>query len=1441
MKTRTTLPAIVLTLGVGLWALARPDTPTAAPAPAAGRYAPEALLTYQAADSAAAPVKTPADWPKRRGQIMTAMQQVMGPLPDRCALPPLDVTVLAEEKGDGFVRQTISYVSEVDPKTNRPDRVPAYLYLPTNLKPGERRPAVLALHPTSKLGKDEISGAGKPNREYGLELAKRGYVVLCPDYPSFGDLAGFDFKASPHPSGTMKGVVNHLRGVDLLAGRPEADAGRIAAIGHSLGGHNALFAAAFDERIKAVVTSCGWNVFEDYYEGNLTGWTSDRYMPRIKSEFGLSPARVPFDFHEVLAAIAPRAVLSISPTNDANFAVEGVRKGVTAARGVYALLGAPSALQVEHPDCGHDFPPAMRERAYAFIDAALKGDAAARGGPAHGNDGPAHAKDGPTAAPWALGASSTALTVPVPTTGATSQGTPPAPPWVPAAAPVNAAPVPAPVAAALPSTAPTTQPTTGAKDLASELPRIPARSPEEAAKLIRTLPGFKAQIVAAEPLVFSPVAIDFDEDGRAFVCEMIDYPFPSPEPMGKIAVLEDTNGDGVYDRRTELAGKLHWPTAVLCYDGGAFVGSAPDIFYLKDTDGDGRADVRKVVFTGFGKQNVQGLLNSFHWGIDNRVHGATGTNGGKVRRADLPPNDPAADPANAVNLSGRDFSFDPRKLDLRPESGGAQHGMSFDDFGRKFVSSNSDHIQQVVYDDRYAGRNPHVQLPPARVSIAADGPQAAVFRISPVEPWRVVRTRMRASGEVKGIVEGGGRPAGYFTGATGVTIYRGDAFPAEYRGQAFIGDVGSNLVHRKVLKPTDGVLLRAERVDEDKEFLASEDIWFRPAQFASAPDGTLYVLDVCREVIEHPASIPESVKQHLDMTNGRDRGRIYRVVRDGGWPTRKAPKLSTATTAELIEALQHDNGWHRDTASRLLYQRQDPAAVKPLTDVAESGAVGDHGKVAGRVHALYALQSLGAKTELGRVLRRKLEAEDDAPGVLLHVVRLAEQNGIWPSLARHRSLELVLQQTLSIGALARPAEGATRTGGDAVAELLRTTPSDRYIQAAALGAVIGDVGPVFWKVVRHPAPLDKPEVQGILRSLARMAATRGNVDDMADVAKAIDAVLVDNSPEAARQAVAGLVEGMIKAGPAARERVLAGRTADVFANLFAEAKRGAADAKRPTAGRAADVRTLALGSFADVRETLANLLGGKEPQEVQLAAVAALDAFADPAVGDVLTKAWPRLTPRVRAAAIDVVLARPARAVAFLTAIQNERIPSTDLDATRLARLRQGNDAAVRKLADAVAERVKLSPRADVVAAYRKSLELKGDVAKGRALFAQNCATCHRLENAGTEIGPNLAAMQSRGAEAVLVNVLDPNREVNGLFVEYVVETTDGRSLSGLLSGESAASVTLLKPGGLTETVARADIEKLRSTGLSLMPEGLEKQLDPQAMADLVAYVMGAK
>ena len=258
---------------------------------------------------------------------------------------------------------------------------------------------------------------------------------------------------------------------------------------------------------------------------------------------------------------------------------------------------------------------------------------------------------------------------------------------------------------------------------AEELPRTPPTEPTNALSTFQIRPGFKLELAAAEPLVMDPIAMSFDEDGRLYVIEMRDYSERRHMQLGRVRLLEDTDGDGRFDQSTIFAEDLAWPTAIICYDGGVFVGATPDIFFIKDTIGDKKADVRQLVFTGFAegqeKLNVQGLMNSFNWGLDNRIHGATGLNGAKMRHASS---------TKVLELRGKDFSFDPRNpKDFRAESGGGQHGMSFSDDGRKFVCHNSAHIKLVMYEDRYSARNAFHSMPPPLLGMmVSSAPSAAM-------------------------------------------------------------------------------------------------------------------------------------------------------------------------------------------------------------------------------------------------------------------------------------------------------------------------------------------------------------------------------------------------------------------------------------------------------------------------------------------------------------------------------------------------------------------------------------------------------------------------------------------------------------------------------------------------------------------------------------------
>lgn len=322
------------------------------------------LFYYLDGDGVRHPVRTRSDWQKRKGHILTNMQLVMGPLPKRKKMP-LDIVVLEEVHLAAYTRKKLTLVSE------KGDRVPAYLLIPN--QPKGRLPAVVCLHQTVDLGKGEPVGlGGRPNLHYAHELAERGYVTIAPDYPYLGEYQT-DPYAMGYASATMKGICNHRRAVDLLESLPEVDGKRIGAIGHSLGGHNTLFLGVFDERVRAMVTSCGFNSFEKYFGGNLAGWSSKFYMPRIAAKYGNSPAQMPFDFPEVLAALAPRPVFINAPLGDNNFEVSGVRDCVEAARPIYEkIFEAGDGLVAVYPDAGHDFPPATRQAAYQFLDKWLK-------------------------------------------------------------------------------------------------------------------------------------------------------------------------------------------------------------------------------------------------------------------------------------------------------------------------------------------------------------------------------------------------------------------------------------------------------------------------------------------------------------------------------------------------------------------------------------------------------------------------------------------------------------------------------------------------------------------------------------------------------------------------------------------------------------------------------------------------------------------------------------------------------------------------------------------------------------------------------------------------------------------------------------------------------------------------------------------------------------
>jgi len=988
---------------------------------------------------------------------------------------------------------------------------------------------------------------------------------------------------------------------------------------------------------------------------------------------------------------------------------------------------------------------------------------------------------------------------------------------------------------AKPEAAKTGDPGTAAEqDFASELPRIPAKAPEDSLKEIRVKAGFHVELVASEPLIRSAMAMDFDEYGRAFVVELPEYnQYASAEPHGRGAVkmLEDTDGDGQYDQATQYVEDLDYPTGVACWDGGVLVGVAPDLLFCKDTDGDGRADVRKRLFTGFGQDKAgEGMLNSFRWRMDNRFHIPTGLDGGEI--VSVPQDEgasPAGEPtaAQSVNARGQHLLLEPRSMTLEATSGGGQHGMSLDDWNlRAFVCGNSEPVHLIMYDGRYLARNPYLQAPAAAVNIAPEGKFTKLMRISEVEPWRVLRTRLRSSGAIPGSDEGGSA-SGFFTGATGITVYRGDAWPAEYRGQVFVGEVANNLVYRARLE-ANGVGLTAHRADTEAEFLATTDNWTRPVQFANAPDGTLYVLDMYRELIEGAAFLAPPILKHMDPSAGANRGRIYRIAFDG-FRFAPAPRLGDYSTVELVALFEHANGWHRDTASRLIYQRQDRAAEAPLRRMAAESR-----SPLARVMALYSLHGLGALEP--DLVVDALHANESA--VREHALKISESFANRPDvrdavlkLADDDELRVRYQTAFTLGEFSGAAVTGRLTG------IAARDGNDPWMRLAVLSSIGNRRGEFLALLASDPETRSMIHVRAMLNTVAEQIGAANSPADIALFLRQVDVLSGDDGdPQLAGQ----LVRNLVSKRPAIGELLggaAGGKAREMVAAMVQEAQATAGDDSKSAEARAAAVKTLGTAAFADVKELLAELLQSRQPQPVQAAALQTLARYDSSDVATMIVRAWPSQTPQLRATSIETLFTRPRWITEFLNAVEAQEIARTDLDPARIMLLQQSSDAVIRDRAKSLFGTATLARRQDVVDAYQGVLDLKGDVDRGRVHFRKTCAACHRLEGFGESIGADLNAIRDRGLPAVLLNVLDPNREVKPQFISYIVALNSGRILTGMITAETANSLTLRKADNTTETVLRVDIDELRGTGLSFMPEGLEKTLDQPAMADLLAYL----
>ena len=945
----------------------------------------------------------------------------------------------------------------------------------------------------------------------------------------------------------------------------------------------------------------------------------------------------------------------------------------------------------------------------------------------------------------------------------------------------------------------------------------PAKSIPEVLDSFETVQGFEMQLVAHEPLVNDPIAAAFDEDGNLYVCEMRDYPYkpqPGREPIGTLRLLKDTDGDGVFDESHVFADKLLWAGGVACWQGGVFVAAAPDIWYLKDTTGDNRADVRRKVYTGFGTGNQQAMLNNLTWGLDHKIYGSTAGNGGNVRYIDNPANFP-----EPISVTGRDFRFDPDTGEFETITGTVQFGNTFDDWGNRFLCSESRPLLNAVLPQRYLARNPHLPVPNA-IHNLTPGP-VPIFRISPLERWRMIRSSRRIAVGARS-PNAAGASHHVIDAAAGVTIYRGGAYPKEFYGSIFIGGAQSNLIHRRVLQP-DGVTFSSARADEGTEFVRSSDNWFRPVNFVNAPDGTLYVLDMSREILE-TIHVPLDVTKFIDFKSGRQHGRIYRLA-PAGFKYPGSPRLGGATTSELVQALASPHGWWRETAHRLLYQRQDKDAVGELRTLLS------HESPQARLHALWSLEGLESLSD--RDLQ--LAIEDSHPSLREHAMRLAE-----PRLDENSALldaiiamtddanaRVRLQAAFSLG------ESKSPRAAQALARLARTSANNHWLRTAVLSSSSGFADRMLVELLHDREFATSSGGPALLAQLATVVGARSQ---SMEVNRVLEAMAVKDRLQL--NLLQSLADGMLRGGghvPSASET--SPRVAAFLARVDKEARQTATDRSNDDAARRQAIHLLGITPFRDSHEILTRLLDVTESEAVQLETVRCLSTYADPQVASILLAKWENQTPALRNEVVSALLARPERTRAYLTAVKQGAASVAHLDLNRRSLLLQHADEKVRGLATELLGADAPNARATVIKQYQSVMSLEGQVANGEKVFRTNCASCHRLDNIGHVIGPNLDSSSAREPQALIAHILAPNQYLLPNYENYVVVDTSGRIYTGMIASQSATSVTLKREENKTDTILRANIDELASTGKSLMPEGLEQKIDKQSMADLISFL----
>jgi len=937
----------------------------------------------------------------------------------------------------------------------------------------------------------------------------------------------------------------------------------------------------------------------------------------------------------------------------------------------------------------------------------------------------------------------------------------------------------------------------------SILPRRFPLSPEESLASWVVDGDYEVQLVASEPLIADPVDIAWDEHGRLFVAEMGDYPLPPDEDgyLSRIRLLQDRDGDGVMDSATTWAEGLDHVQGLQPLRGGLLVTTRTAILFLADTTGDDRADLQEILFHSNEPRHNQLQVSSPRYGLDNHIYLCNGLDGKEIY--------PAGNEEAMVEFTRLNLRYDLRSGEMKPSTGVGQFGGSLDAFGRHYFTSNRNPAMFAVMPLEAVRREPL-----AAITVGHEDLEPSA---SPVRPIALSHTTSQAH-------------AGTYTAACGIAAYTGDLVP-EFSGNLFVCEPTGQLVTRLRLEPK-GASFSAERVGERREFLASSDEWTRPVQIRNGPDGALYVVDMYRRFIDHAIFFPDAFAESNYLRAGLDQGRIWRVVPRGTTPEALEPLPEDPDS--LAELLTHANGWTRSTAQRLLLESGD-ASVAPrleaLLDASESAEA--------TVHLLWSLATLESLAPE----RLRAALSHASPEVVENALLIAREG------EREDEISDLLPGLLADGAprvqfLVLALFPDFQPGPEPLVAYLSDGIGDTWSRKAAMSSQGASLPAALVSLLDAPERLgsDPGVATPALQDLARFTAGRG---DTAEIAELLSR-LAGDATWRHFAVVSGLSDGL-RASPlpqrslaaliAANPPELAEGLAHV-ASLLAEATAVALDGDRDEADRLNALALVAQQPWEEKVEAVERLIAPTESPAIQAAACRTFQRDDREKVAEFFFERWDSLPPAPLREALALITSNPKSGLALMRKMKAGEISPALMPPMTRWSYGRSNDEEIKALALELFGQA-ASDRSELVARYlSETAELEGDPERGRLVYERaTCAACHRIGDLGFAVGPSLDDVRIKPDEALISDILDPNRAIEERWVGLTVETQGGRLLAGLVEAEDAESITLTLPGGINESVPRSEIVRITPSQDSLMPEGLEAAISPQDMADLLAFL----